>query len=325
MSELVVVQRRGAAVEAEHPVSAVLCDSSGRVLDRAGAPLRTTWRSSAKPFQLEGSLSLLPAAVAQALEDRDLALGTSSHSGEPAHVARLEGLMERLGIHEDLLGCGPVWPFGASAAEAAMLAGGARRDLYNDCSGKHVFMCAATWHQGWPADYRRPDHPVQQRILEGVRRWSAEEPEVVVDACGVPCFVLSLDGMARAWAGLGDAMHRGEGSVGRIGRAMKREWWWASGTHRVDGTLMEHTPLVAKIGAAALLCVAWPQQGLGLAMKVRSGASSVRAPAITALLQRWLPGLLPEGLLAEWSLVRSDVGEVVGDHQPRWSREGDGS
>ena len=51
---------RGDFVEESHEVAACLCDASGYVRARIGSPHVTTWRSAAKPFQLEACLTMLP-------------------------------------------------------------------------------------------------------------------------------------------------------------------------------------------------------------------------------------------------------------------------
>ena len=53
--KLTILRTRGAALESEHPISAVLCDPTGQVQQRIGEPMVTTWRSAAKPFQLESN------------------------------------------------------------------------------------------------------------------------------------------------------------------------------------------------------------------------------------------------------------------------------
>jgi len=321
VERLRILQLRGGAFESEHRVCAVLAGADGVVQARVGEPLVTTWRSAAKPFQLEVSSALVsPEALISA---RDLAVGASSHSAQPAHVEQVRALLERLGCTPDDLFCGAHWPMHLPSGHDLLRAGQVAEPLHNNCSGKHAFMAGASRHHGWPADYRDPAHPLQVRIRQRLdERTRGRVEGVVIDGCGVPCFVVSLAGMAAAYAALGRAMADGDHTaLGRIGWSMSRQPWLASGSDRVDGTtmLLASRPVVAKIGAAALICLAIPHRGLGVALKVCSGDARLRAPALEAVLQRWAPGLLPADALSRWSVLYNWVGTEVGRFVAEWS------
>lgn len=310
-----VVQTRGGVVETEHPFSAVVVNARAEVLFEEGPALTVPWRSSAKPFQLDGSLSLLPDELVDSLEPWELALGASSHSGEPGHLAAVAKLGEHLGLSEAALYCGDVLPFFPASHDAYLMAGGRARPYASDCSGKHSFMAAACAHLGADPDYRDAAHPVQVALLArvqraaggGIRGW-------VPDGCRVPSYVLSLRSMALAWANLGGATAAGEGNLGRIGRAMRAEPWFVGGTARIDSELMQQRPLLAKIGAGGLMCLAHPEEGWGAAVRVHSGSCDARVAAVEWLCQTWAPGLLPQDFFEARCGVADDRGNLVG----RW-------
>src|SRR3989442_1340889 len=64
-------------------------------------------------------------------------------------------------------------------------------------------------HPGWPTEfYTRLEHPVQQRCLAEVSRWTevpAADIRTAVDGCGVVCYGLPLRNMALAYARLASA------------------------------------------------------------------------------------------------------------------------
>ncbi|MFT7624876.1 MAG: L-asparaginase II, partial [Myxococcota bacterium] len=193
---LLIRAHRGPGLEAEHPVSAVLSDTTGRVLRSIGPDMTTTWRSAAKPFQLEGSLSLLPPATRQALDAVDLSLGAASHSAQPAHIERVRDLMRRLGVTEDQLQCGGHWPMHTESTHALLRGEGHCTAIHNNCSGKHAFMVAAAQNDGADTDYLDPNHPVQRAIRDRVERYSGHPTDDLgTDGCGAPCFVLPLSAM----------------------------------------------------------------------------------------------------------------------------------
>src|SRR3989442_3053756 len=67
-------------------------------------------------------------------------------------------------------------------------------------------MLALARHHDWPTQfYTRLEHPVQQRCLAEVSRWTdvpAGAIKTAVDGCGVVCFGLPLKNMAGAYARL---------------------------------------------------------------------------------------------------------------------------
>jgi len=323
MASLILEQRRGFAVEGVHEIDAVACDASGRVVATVGVDQLGTFRSSAKPFQLEISLSALTAVQRATLEPEDLALGAASHHGEPAHIARVEALMRKLSREPRHLYCGAHAPSHGPSAQALWASGQVPSVLHNNCSGKHTFMAAACAAQGWEEDYLAPSHPLQRQVLTRLsERCGSRVEGTVVDGCGLPCFVLPLSAMAQAWAqvavAMGSKASPSDDALGRIGRAMRAHPTMMSGSEAFDGWLINNAPVLAKVGAQGLLCVALPEQGIGAAIKIRSGADAVRPVAAWALLNTWFPGLLSGELPAQFSVVTNVVGKAVGDVHARW-------
>ncbi len=317
MKRLSVLHLRGGTIESRHPVSAALVTHDGHVRERFGAELVTTFRSSAKPFQLEASLEALDAPVRDALDEDDLAVGTASHHGEPMHVARVEGLLARFGAAEQDLRCGVHPPVNDAAARALVREGRDPSPLHNNCSGKHAFMVGACRARGYTGDYREPSHPLQQAIRARVdARSGCAVTGVVVDGCGVPSFVLPIDGMARAYAALADAMATvPDAPLGRIGWAMNRHPRMMSGSDALDGGMIASAtrPLAAKVGAEGLFCIALPGERAGLAIKVESANADARAVAAYALVERLFPGLLPDEASRRYREVRNHAGRLVGE------------
>jgi L-asparaginase II len=307
-----VEQLRGEVSEATHEVHAVLCDQSGRVVAQVGDDLRTTFRSAAKPFQLEACLDLLGPEAVQALPDDLIAMGAASHFGEPMHEQTVLRLMHALGTRASDLLCGVHPPAHVLSYEALLRAGKSPNVVHHNCSGKHVYMATAARLTGADLDYRPAQHSVQRAVLQRIESASATTaPQRVVDGCGVPCFVLPLSAMARAYAGLRVQKSKSGGTLPRIVRAMAGHPWLLSGTGAFDLWLTTHGASLAKVGAGGLLCAALPG-GLGMALKIASGVDHVRAAACHAVLQHVLPGMLEEALPEAFSEVRNAAGRRVG-------------
>ncbi len=310
-----IEQVRGQSVESVHPWSAVAI-ADGRVVRQWGEPVRTTWRSAAKPLQLDVSLTVLGDPD---VPEPWMALGAASHSGEPVHTAIAGAILQHFQLQPGDLRCGTHPPSYVPAADAILRANGQFSDLHNNCSGKHAFMVAAAQHAGWPLDYRAPEHPLQALIRERVIELCNHEPVLSVDGCGVPTFELPLDGLARAWSVIASGMHQGDTRLGRIGRAMAAHPELTSGTDRLDLSVAQRArlPLAVKIGAGGVFCMALPDAKTGVAIKVHSGVAEALPVAIDAVLAALWPAGWPDE--DDWLPlhVHNVVGRRVGSWQAR--------
>lgn len=290
---------RGALVESVHRVSCVVRHSRGVVVASAGnAQLRTWWRSAAKPFQ---ALPLVQDGGVErfGLDDEALAIACASHSGEPGHLAAVERFMERVGIAESDLACGPHPPLSAEVHRALLRSGQEPTPRWSNCSGKHTSMLALARLHGWPLHgYQESSHPVQQRIIQEIASFTevpAGELALAIDGCAATCFGLPLEGMALAWARFGSSS---EPAVARLRGAMVAHPWLIAGTGRPCTEVMEAWPgqVIAKIGAEGVYAAAIPALDLGIALKVEDGDMRASAVALVAVLQQLsehLDGTLP--------------------------------
>lgn len=324
MSKLQVEVARGGLVESVHDVDVAVARGD-TVVARAGEPGRMLFaRSAVKPFQ---ALPLVEDGVVEryGLTSEELALACASHSGEPRHVEVARSVLEKVGLPESALACGPHEPFDDSAREALRAAGRAPGRAHNNCSGKHAGMLALASAHGWPTEgYQEADHPVQLRMLAEIARWTGldvSEIGTAVDGCGVVTFAMPLAALARAFARLAAAAEVGDPGPAAVVTAMTTHPFLVGGTDRLCTRLMEVTGgrILAKVGAEGVYGAAALDRGLGLALKARDGAKRAAEVALLGLLDDL--GLLQPGELAQldrWARpeVRNTRDEVVGRIRP---------
>lgn len=305
--------RRGDQTEAVHRVHVAVVEATGTVVARAGDPgLATFWRSAAKPFQAM-PLVVDGAADRFALTEAELALCCASHSSEPGQVEMVRALLAKIGCREDDLRCGPHTPLAEHVARDYQTRGVRLTPVYSNCSGKHSGMLALARHHGWPtADYHRLAHPVQQRCLDEVSRWSglpADRIGTAVDGCGVVCFALPLKNMALAYARLGS----GEGGAARVAAAMVHHPELIAGERRPCTEMMTAFPgrVITKVGAEGVYCALLVREGLGVALKVEDGHGQAAALAMARTLEELSLRPQPESLSAP--PIFNTRGEAVGE------------
>ena len=304
---MIVELRRGTVVESRHQVHVAVVDGQGTLIGEAGDPqLVTFWRSAAKPFQ---AMPLVDDAVVGRfkLTAQDLALVCASHSSEPQQVALVRDLLQKIGCTERDLLCGPHRPLAEPVAKDYETRGVRLTAVYSNCSGKHAGMLALAKYHGWPTEfYTRLEHPVQQRCLAEVSRWTgmpAEEIGVAVDGCGVACFAMPLVSMALAYARL----------EGPIRDAMLRHPELIAGEGRPCTEMMRAHPgsVITKVGAEGVYSAQLVREKIGVALKVEDGHSVASALAMAAVLAELGLRPQPESLVAR--PTQNSRGETVGE------------
>jgi L-asparaginase II len=285
-----VAVRRGAVVEAVHRVHAVAYQD-GKVVASAGDPSLVSFlRSSAKPFQ---ALELVRSR--DDLDDRDIAIASASHRGEPMHIEAVHALLDLAGVKEDELECGDQ-------------EGRPPGRVYHNCSGKHAGMLATCRARGWRTEgYRMPGHRMQRANGADVAAAAEVEEEGIptgTDGCGVVTWALPLERMAAMFARLESSE---EGA--RVATAMRARPELISGDGGTDTELMRTLKgFAAKGGAEGLLCASGPG-GLGIALKCEDGSYRAARPAAACFLSGLGFDLGSYGEV----VVHNSRGEAVGD------------
>jgi L-asparaginase II len=320
--------RRGAVIESRHQVHVAVVNADGALVAHTGDPdFVTFWRSAAKPFQ---AMPQIEDGVAEHFRftPEDLALICASHSSEPGQVTRARELLQKIGCSERDLLCGPHRPLSEPVAKDYETRGVRLTAVYSNCSGKHAGMLALAKHHGWPTEfYTRLEHPVQQRCLAEVSRWTevpAAQIGVAVDGCGVACFAMPLRNMALAYAKLGRG-EKGDGRDGpgqsvplpspfaRVVEAMLHHPELIAGEGRPCTEMMRAHPgrVITKVGAEGVYSALLVAEKLGVALKVEDGHSVASALALAAVLAELGLRPQPESLTAR--PTQNSRGETVGE------------
>lgn len=283
---------RGAFLESQHMGHAVVCDSSGQIVEAWGDPeLVMLPRSSSKMLQ---ALPLIEsgAAAANNLWDAHLALACASHNGAAIHTNPVNAWLEQLGLTDDAFRCGPQEPADIDARDALICAGHGPMQCHNNCSGKHAGFLTLAQHLGAGPEYLEPDHPVQQRVLEAFEDMTGiTSPGYAIDGCSAPNFATTLTGFARALARMAkgdDGTARGRAAA-RLTDAMTKHPDLVAGEGRACTELMramDHKAAI-KTGAEAVYAAILPDQQLGIAVKIADGTTRAAECAIAGLLAKY--------------------------------------
>jgi L-asparaginase II len=319
---------RGPQVESRHRGAIAVVDAEGRRRAAVGDVERAVFpRSAVKPLQ---ALPLVESGAAHryGFGDAELALACASHSGEPRHVEVAARMLAAAGRTEADLECGVSWPANREAASALLRAGKEPTALHDNCSGKHAgFICLACYLGVDPKGYVRPDHPVQREVtatLAALTGASLGEDVRAVDGCSIPTYAIPLDKLALAFArfvtGEGLTPSRAR-AAGRLRAACTAQPDMVAGAGRfcTQALSLFSDRLFVKGGAEGVYCAAFPQLGLGVALKCDDGAARASEATMAAVIDAFVP--MSESERSAFAarlapVVMSRAGKNVGEIRP---------
>ena len=275
-AELAIVRRSG-IVESRHFGSLLAFNPDGTVAIELGSPDDEVLpRSTVKPLQA------MACVIAGAeLFGPELAIASGSHTGEDAHVAVVNSILQRAGLDEHALDCPIDRPEDEVTFERMIREGEGRNRLRMNCSGKHAAMILACSVNGWSTDdYLDAAHPLQQQVLETMAEMTGVPvSHTAIDGCGAPLFGTSVRGVAASFRSL--VLAEQDSVAGRVAAAMRENPFYVGGSRHANSELMVRMPgALAKGGAEGVIGVA-SSDGASVSMKIIDG--SPRATTVIAL------------------------------------------
>jgi L-asparaginase II len=319
---------RGGTLESIHFGAVAVVDTQGRLLASTGDPMRTVFTRSclkalqALPFMQAGGPQLF------GFSRENVAMMCASHSGEPMHVAQVQGMLDKSGLTYKTLQCGCHVPYyveaGVGPAPAVV------DERHSNCSGKHAGFLAHCVQQGWPVgNYLAPGHPLQQAIRREVARavgLAPDELKIGVDGCSAPNYAMPLAHLARGYARLASGASDSEfgESFAQLTDAMTAHPDLVSGTGRSDQAFMRagRGDWVTKAGADGMQAFASRSRGQAFALKISDGNKvAVNAATIAVLDQLgWLDARQREDL-RPWrsEAIANARGTQVGERKPAFT------
>ncbi|MBP2002469.1 L-asparaginase II [Paenibacillus shirakamiensis] len=292
--EMMIKEYRGNWMENAHYGHISIVNEYGEVVYALGDPhYRAFTRSSAKPLQ---AIPGIRAGIHEhyGLSTKEVAVMTASHRSEEVHVQTLEHLSEKVEIGEHCLVCAPSLPLDEGSKEDWLRAGGGRRRLYHNCSGKHLGVLAYSKMMGYSLQgYDQPDHPAQQEIIETFATMTGMSTDDLIqgtDGCGFPVFALPLSNLAYGYVKLAcPDLIQDEATrvaVETITSAMNTYPILVGGSDRVDSLLLKDQNIIAKGGFKGVYCFSLKKERLGIAFKILDGSEEEWGWVVQSILEQ---------------------------------------
>lgn len=291
--ELLVEVSRNGTVESRHFGAAVVCDFKGNVVESWGDIEQLIFPRSALKPMLAIHLIESGASDHYSLSDAELSLACSSHQGELIHQNLVESWLNRLGLTEEHLACGPVLPEDTESAHKLLASGQQGCRIHHNCSGKHTGFLTTAQYLNLPLDnYHSLEHPLQQLsldILSDLADVDLKEYPMGIDGCGLPAPTMPLIQLGRAMARFAKPVDISDSraqAIYRLHEAITNEPLYVAGHGTVVSELNDVTKgaVLAKTGAEGVLTASLPERGLGIALKIADGSERARSVALLAIL-----------------------------------------
>ncbi|MBT3629137.1 MAG: asparaginase, partial [Rhodospirillaceae bacterium] len=136
------------------------------------------------------------------------------------------------------------------------------------------------------------EHPVQRRVSAAIQEmtgWDLSRSPWAIDGCSIPTIGLPLHALARGAANIADPSAQPaerQAAIARIRAAIAAEPFMIAGDARACSDIIPALDGKAyiKFGAEGVFFAPIQERGLGLALKVRDGATRAADTAIASLL-----------------------------------------
>jgi L-asparaginase II len=310
---------RGGIVESRHTGAVAVVDGDGKLVFSLGdieAPVFP--RSAVKALQ---ALPLVEsgAAARMKLTGAEIALASSSHSGEEDHAETAAGMLAKAGRDVTCLECGAHWPLGDKAARALASRGQTPSALHNNCSGKHAgFVCLAVDQRIDSKGYVGAEHAIMRGAagaLAEMTDFDLSRTAMGIDGCSIPTYAIPLRHLALGFArfGSGKGMNATRAAAAAAIRdAVAANPRMIAGTERFDTLITEvfGARVFLKTGAEGVYCAAMPEAGLGIALKMDDGVTRGSETAMAALI---------DGLLKQNEAERAMIAGRIDFRMTNWN------
>jgi L-asparaginase II len=292
--EVLAKVTRSDLVESLHLGHLIVLNADGSTYLSKGSPELPIYPRSAIK-------SLQAAAMHKAglkVEEDELAIICSSHSGSKSHIDLVANMLTLRGISIDQLKNAVDKPLGDKAPS----------QLAQNCSGKHAGMLITCQQNCWDLNtYLDLNHPLQVAIKNEIEELSGERVSAIsVDGCGAPLFAISLIGLAKAISNL---VKFKEDSYKHIVSACMKHPELVAGEGRLTTRMIKAVPgLFMKEGAEGVQVCAL-RDGRVIAIKIIDGSWRPVAPIIMEIFKRWGVEMPDESVKIYGGA--SKIGEVI--------------
>lgn len=294
MNPVLVEVFRGGVLESFHRGVICVVNKDGEVIYSEGDIQQVCYPRSAMKL-----LQVLPLIELGGMEKfgftlEEIAVMCGSHNAEPEHLRVVRSILQKIGLSEEHLHCGPQYPSSKKDADELIRTGNKPHDIHNNCSGKHAGMLALcklldVSHD----DYLSPAHPVQKIIFDccaEMYEYDQNKMVTALDGCSAPIFSVPVYNQAISYknlvhpAAFGDVRQK---ACAMVIEAVSTYPFMVAGSKRYCTDMMQITApaVIGKTGAEGVFSMSFTEEKLGVCIKIDDGKMLPQYNVAQALLE----------------------------------------
>lgn len=281
MSNPILVEvKRGGVLESFHRGVICIVNQDNKIVYSIGDTKQICFPRSALKFFQQIPLLCSDAVEHFGFTEKEIALFCGSHNGEKQHIETVRSILNKIGLDESYLMCGPQMPT-LKEDQYELIKGNLQAlRIHNNCSGKHAGFLAYCVYKNWPLDnYIDPSHPLHLEILDVIADFHEYPKELIqqgIDGCSAPIFAFPVYNQAIAYKNLISPIRFDE-SVQKACKTMVDAIVhypeMIAGEKRYCTDLMRQSEgkLIGKTGADGVYSIGIRDLNLGVCIKVDDG------------------------------------------------------
>lgn len=296
MSNPILVEvMRGDVLESFHRGVICIVDSDNHILYQQGDVKQVCFPRSALKFFQQIPLLCSGAIEHFGFTRKEIAIMCGSHNGEPTHVETVRSILNKIGLKEDDLQCGPQMPTLREDQYLLIKNDIKPQKIHNNCSGKHAgFLAYCVYNNLDIATYIQPTHALHQTILTVISDFHEYPVSLIkqgVDGCSAPIFSFPVYNQAIAYRQL-VAPNKFDQSVQNACKLMVDSIVefpeMIAGKQRYCTDLMRLSKgeLIGKTGADGVYSLGIVKQQLGVCIKIDDGKMGPQYNVAQAIVEK---------------------------------------
>jgi L-asparaginase II len=281
MSNPILVEiSRGGVLESFHRGVVCVVDKDDKVIYSLGDVKQVCYPRSALKFFQQIPLLISGAVEHFGFTEKEIALFCGSHNGEAQHVETVHSILNKIGLDESYLQCGPQMPTLKDDMYHLIKNDLQPQKIHNNCSGKHAgFLAYCVYKNLSLDDYIDPKHPLHMEILDIIsefHRYPKEQIRQGIDGCSAPIFSFPVYNQAVAYKNLVNPVGFDENIVmacHKMVDAIIKYPEMIAGKKRYCSDLMRFSEgkLIGKTGADGVYSIGIRGLNYGICVKVDDG------------------------------------------------------
>ena len=286
---------RGNYVESIHKVKALILNAKEKSIYSTGNNKDITYPRSAIKILQAIPLIISGASEFYNLNEKQIALSSSSHFGETLHIKNLNNWLKKIELNKSALLCGIHNPLNLESSNKLLLSKNKPTTIYNNCSGKHLGMLTTSKYMNFPIkSYIKFNHPLQKiilNILEEFCDYKIKNKNKAIDGCSLPQYALPLENLALAMLKISffyKLRFDLSLALNKLIYCIFHNPFYIGGSNRIDSQIIKITKgrIFCKVGAEGVIMFSDMEKNIGGILKVEDGNQRVLPIAIIEILKK---------------------------------------